>query len=92
MGNDYNGIHMKFALENIFIGKCVYLELFIIGMNIIIAKKAIKSFKKTCRKNDFYRPKILEPAKGKKIQKFKSCNKCNKKDWNQFEVLFFFRS
>ncbi len=90
--NDFNGMVTKFALENIFNEKYGYLELFILRINIIIAKEAIKAFKKTFRKNELWPRKILPPGKGKKIKKFKSSNKCNIKDWYKFAVLFYVTS
>ncbi len=92
MGNDYNGMDIKFALENIFHGKYEYLYPFIFRINVSIALKAIKSSKKTYRKNEFCQPKILEPGEGKKIKNFKGCSKCSIKGWCKFEILFFVRS
>ncbi len=72
LGNAFNGKVMKFALENIFIGEYVYLELFIFGIYNIIAKEALKSSQKACRKNKLWPPKILERDKGKTKKKLKA--------------------
>ncbi len=92
IGNDFNGIVIKFTLKNIFNTKYAYLVSFIYRINVITARKAIQSSKMTCRKNKLRRPNILLGSKGKKIQKFKSGNKCSIKRWYQFDVLFFITS
>ncbi len=66
MGNDYNGMDIKFALENIFNGENKYLESVLFRINVIIGWKAIKSSKKTYRKNVLWLRKILGRGKVKK--------------------------
>ncbi len=51
--NDANGTILNFALENIFIEKYIYLDPFIIRINVNIDSKAIETIQKTYRKNDF---------------------------------------
>ncbi len=89
VGNDFNGILIKFALENIFLWKICILYLFIFRINLIIAPKEIKSSKKTYRKNKSHQRKILGPGQGKKIKNFRSCSKCDIKGWHSFVMLFF---
>ncbi len=91
-GNDYNGMDIKFALENIFNRKYECLEQFIFRINDIIGMEAIKSSKKTYRKNELCRTKILERDKDKKIKDLKSCSKCSIKGCYKFGILFFVRS
>ncbi len=64
------------------------LELFILRINIVIGKNAIKLSKKTYRKNELWARKILPPGKGKKLKKIKSFSKCSIKRWYKFGVLF----
>ncbi len=90
--NDYNGIIVKFALENIFTEKYAYLEPFISRINVVIAKKWIKAIKKDISEKRLYASKILVPRKSQKIIKVKSCCKCSIKGWYKFEVLFFVTS
>ncbi len=87
--NDINGIIPNFALENIFIEKYIYLDLFILRININIDLKDIKTIKKTYRKNDFFPSKIVVRGKGKKIEKFKVGNKYSIKGWDKFGGLLF---
>ncbi len=79
----------NFALENIL--NQTYLEPIILKIKAIIGKKAIKSAKRTCRKNVLFASKILLSGKGKKIKKFKSCSWCCIKDWQQFDILLLVR-
>ncbi len=55
---------------------------------LLLIKKAYVASKKTYRKNCLWARKILVRAKGKKIQKMKSCSKCSIKRWYKFGVLF----
>ncbi len=46
LGNDYNGVDIQFALENIFNIKYEYLDLFLFRINVSSRRKAMKSSKK----------------------------------------------
>ncbi len=82
-----SNLYWKIFLLQIYI----YLELFILRINIIIEEKSFKASKKTYRKNVLWSRKILLQAKGKKIKKFKSCSWCCIKDWQQFDILLVVR-
>ncbi len=82
--NDINGIILNFALENIFIEKYIYLDLFILGISVNIDSKAIELIKTKHRKNTFCDRIILGRGKGKKFKKNKSCSKYNRTSWYKF--------
>ncbi len=90
--NDYNGIIIQFALENIFTEKYAYLKPFISNINVVIAKKWIKAIKKDISEKRLYASKILVASKSQKIIKVKSSSECCIKSWYKFAVLFFVTS
>ncbi len=93
LGNDFNGILIKFALENIFNGKYAYLGLFISRINVVIGKKSyIKLQKRYVGKTLYLQKKYSYKVKVKKIKKIKSCWKCSIKGWYKFEMLLFVTS
>ncbi len=82
----------KICVGKFFDGKYAYLEPSIFRINIVIARKDIKSSKKTYRKKELCQPKILGPAQGKKMKNLKSCSTCGIKDWYKFGILYFVKS
>ncbi len=92
LGNDTNGLITKYALKNIFIDKYISLDLFILMININIHLKAYKPSKKKISEKRSISTKNIGSAKGKKIKKFKSCNKCIIKGWYQFVIMFLLTS
>ncbi len=88
LGNDFNGIDIKFALKNIFNKQNGYLGPFLLGIIVSIYQKGLYAIKKGISEKRFIPTKILVPTKGKKIKKIKSCNNCNIKRWYKLGQLF----
>ncbi len=64
--NDFNGIVIKFALENIFNEKYAYLGLFISRINVVIGQKLHKASKRQVGKTFYFQEKYCHEIKVKK--------------------------